>query len=169
MTRRAISSTCWLLHLLDGQYGLVTASGGLPKQPSDQRRRRDLFLGCPPLQREIELASDAQRQTHLQRGGVLRRFPFGSFGLFLGVLGAHRGHFLGDRHVLVALPLPGVGRFVHSSSLPLVVPQVRTTALPRGAPARAAPVAMIVMTKPALAEKPMMRTAPVRLLGPDPA
>jgi hypothetical protein len=63
----------------------------------------------------IELASDAQRQTHLHRGGVLRRFPLCRFGLFLGVLGAHRGHLLGDRLVLVTRPSPDYSQSADAS------------------------------------------------------
>ena len=42
MTRRAISSTCWTVSTAP-----VTASGGLPKQTSDQRRRREPVLELP--------------------------------------------------------------------------------------------------------------------------
>ena len=53
-----------LLHLLNGQYRLVTTRGGLPKQPSDQRRRRNLLLSRPPLQRKIKLTREDSGDGH---------------------------------------------------------------------------------------------------------
>jgi len=72
-----------LLHLLDRQHRLVTArGGGLPKQPSDQRRRRDLFLGRPPLQRKVELANALRTEVWpLIEQGIVKPVLHASFAL----------------------------------------------------------------------------------------